>query len=103
MTDVIRSQEGLQAENYLEQAYHSGNIDGVQYTIPLDIHANAMYYNQDLLSKYGVEHFLDDDVVTFDELLSLQGKLEDGDYAVNDSLISWVILAQIQNLGGDIE
>ncbi|PTL23785.1 extracellular solute-binding protein [Shouchella clausii] len=103
MTDVIRSQEGLQAENYLEQAYHSGNIDGVQYTIPLDIHANAMYYNQDLLSKYGVEHFLDDDVVTFDELFSLQGKLEDGDYAVNDSLISWVILAQIQNLGGDIE
>jgi multiple sugar transport system substrate-binding protein len=103
MTDVIRSQEGLQAKNYLEQAYHSGNIDGVQYTIPLDIHANAMYYNQDLLSKYGVEHFLDDDVVTFDELLSLQGKLEDGDYAVNDSLISWVILAQIQNLGGDIE
>ncbi|GIN12325.1 hypothetical protein J26TS2_21920 [Shouchella clausii] len=103
MTDIIRLQEGLQAENYLEQAYHSGNVDGVQYTIPLDIHANAMYYNQDLLSKYGVEHFLDDDVVTFDELLSLQGKLEDGDYAVNDSLISWVILAQIQNLGGDIE
>ncbi len=62
-----------------------------------------MYYNEDLLKKYNVENFLDDDVVTFDEMLSLQGKLDEGDYVLNDALLSWVILAQVQNLGGDIQ
>jgi multiple sugar transport system substrate-binding protein len=103
MTGVMESQPELKEENYLPQAWSSGNIDGTQYTIPLDIHSNAMYYNKDLLKKYGVENFLDDDVVTIDEMLSLQGKLDEGDYVVNDALLSWVILAQVQNLGGDIQ
>ncbi|WP_299089405.1 extracellular solute-binding protein [uncultured Metabacillus sp.] len=103
MTSIMESQPELKQENYLPQAWTSGNIDGTQYTIPLDIHSNAMYYNKDLLKKYNVEHFLDDNVVTFDEILSLQGKLDEGDYVVNDALISWVIFAQIQNLGGDIQ
>lgn len=103
MTQVMESQAELKMENYLSEAWSVGNIDNVQYTIPLDIHGSAMYYNKDLLAKYGVEHFLDDDVVTFDEILSLEGKLEDGDYVVNDALLSWVILAQLQNLGGDVQ
>jgi multiple sugar transport system substrate-binding protein len=103
MTAVIEAQSELKEENYLPQAWSSGNIDGTQYTIPLDIHSNAMYYNKDLLKKYNVEHFLDDNVVTFEEMLSLQGKLEEGDFVVNDALLSWVIFAQIQNLGGDIQ
>lgn len=103
MTDVISAQAELKEDNYLPQAWNTGNIDGVQYTVPLDIHSNVMYYNQDLLAKYGVESFLDDDVVTIDEMLSLQGKLDEGDYVVNDALLGWVILAQIQNLGGDIQ
>src|SRR5699024_11628695 len=74
-----------------------------QYTIPLDIHGSAMYYNQDLLEKYDVEHFLDDDVVTFDEMLELTGELDEYDYVVNYALIGWVILALIQDLDGDIE
>lgn len=103
MTKVMESQAELKMENYLTEAWSVGNIDDVQYTIPLDIHGSAMYHNNGLLSKYGVEHFLDDDVITFDEILSLKGKLEDGDYVINDALLSWVILAQLQNLGGDIQ
>ncbi|GIN56054.1 sugar ABC transporter substrate-binding protein [Lederbergia ruris] len=103
MTNVIAEQPELKEDNYLPQAWSVGNIDGTQYTIPLDIHSNAMYYNKDLLKKYNVENFLDDDVVTFDEMLSLQGKLDEGDYVLNDALLSWVILAQVQNLGGDIQ
>ncbi|WP_180320848.1 extracellular solute-binding protein [Alkalihalobacterium bogoriense] len=103
MTDIMAQQPELKEENYIVEAWDSGNINGTQYTIPLDIHGSAMYYNKDLLAKYGVEHFLDDDVVTFDEMLSLQGQLEEGDYVLNDALISWVIFAQIQNLGGDIQ
>nr|WP_253957861.1 extracellular solute-binding protein [Metabacillus halosaccharovorans] len=103
MSAVMESQPELKEENFLPQAWSSGNIDGTQYTIPLDIHSNAMYYNKDLLKKYNAESFLDDNVVTIDEILSLQGKLDEGDYVVNDALLSWVILAQVQNLGGDIQ
>ncbi|AWB46962.1 ABC transporter substrate-binding protein [Paenibacillus sp. CAA11] len=103
MTTVMQAQPELKQDNYLPQAWSVGNINNTQYTIPLDIHSSAMYYNKDLLKEYGVENFLDDNVVTFDEMMSLKGKLKQGDYVVNDALLSWVILAQIQNLGGDIQ
>lgn len=57
-----------------------------------------MYYNQDLLEKYDVTSWLDDNIVTFDEMMSLAGKMDEGDYVVNNALLSWVILAQIRNL-----
>ena len=41
--------------------------------------------------------------MTIDEILSPQGKLDEGDYVINDALLGWVVLAQIQNLGGDIQ
>lgn len=103
MTAVMQAQPELKEDNYLPQAWATGNVEGTQYTVPLDIHSNAMYYNKSLLKKYNVESFLDDDVVTIDEMLSLQGKLDEGDYVVNDALLGWVVLAQIQNLGGDIQ
>lgn len=103
MTSVLESQPELNRDNYLPQSWSTGTIDGTQYTLPLDIHSSTMYYNKDLLKKYNAESFLDDDVVTIDEMLSLQGKLDEGDYVVNDALLGWVILAQIKNLGGDIQ
>ncbi|MGG4344647.1 extracellular solute-binding protein [Paenibacillus lautus] len=103
MTAVMQNQPELKADNYLPQAWATGNVEGTHYTVPLDIHSNAMYYNKSLLKKYNVESFLDDDVVTIDEILSLQGKLDEGDYVINDALLGWVVLAQIQNLGGDIQ
>ncbi|OMG48480.1 extracellular solute-binding protein [Paenibacillus sp. FSL P4-0127] len=103
MTAVLGAQPEIKEANYLPQAWATGNIGGTQYTVPLDIHSNAMYYNKDLLKKYNAESFLDDNVVTIDEMLSLQGKLDEGDYVVNDALLGWVILAQVQNLGGDIQ
>lgn len=103
MTAVMQAQPELKEDNYLPQAWATGNVEGTQYTVPLDIHSNAMYYNKSLLKKYNVESFLDDDVVTIDEMLSLKGKLDEGDYVVNDALLGWVVLAQIQNLGGDIQ
>ncbi|NGZ74362.1 extracellular solute-binding protein [Saccharibacillus alkalitolerans] len=103
MTAVMQAQPELKEANFLPQAWGAGNIDGTQYTVPLDIHSNVMYYNKDLLKKYGAESFLDDNNVTIDEILSLKGKLDEGDYVVNDALIGWVMLAQIQNLGGDIQ
>lgn len=99
---LISYQPDLQESNYLDTAWNAGQVDGTQYTIPLDIHASAMYFNTDLLEKYGVTSWLDDNIVTFDEMMSLAGKMDEGDYVVNNALLSWVILAQIRNLGGDI-
>ncbi|MBO0440144.1 extracellular solute-binding protein [Candidatus Enterococcus ikei] len=103
MTDVLKEKKEIKAENYLPQAWSAGSVENIQYTVPLDIHSSAMYYNKDLLKKYGAEHFLDDDVVTFDEMMSLKGKLDEGDYLVNNALLSWVILAEVINLNGDIQ
>lgn len=103
MTNVMAAQPELKQDNYLPQAWSTGTIDGTQYTVPLDIHSVVMYYNKDLLKKYNAESFLDDNVVTIDEMLTLQGKMDEGDYVVNDALLGWVILSQIQNLGGDIQ
>lgn len=101
--EVISAKPEINADNYLPQAWSAGIVDGTQYTVPLDIHSSAMYYNIDLLEKYDAMSMLDDDVVTFDEMLSLKGKLDEGDFVVNNALLSWTILAQIINLGGDIQ
>ena len=103
MTGILKQQKNIKSENYLPQAWNAGQFDGKQYTVPLDIHANAMYYNKDLLKKYSCENFLDDNVVTFDEMMSLAGKMKKGDYVLNNSLISWVILGEIANQDGTIE
>lgn len=100
--DLMGNHPNLVEDNYIEQAWTAGEVDGSQYTIPLDVHSNVLYYNEDLLAEYGVEHFLDDDVLTFDEIMSLEGELDEGHYAINTSLMSWVLLAQAVNLGGDI-
>src|SRR5699024_1568973 len=88
--------------NYLENAWVAGNYEGTQYTIPLDIHGNAMYYNIDLLEKYDAMKFLDDNVVTIEEMNSLEGQLEEGEYVVNNALIEWVALGNVVNVGGEI-
>lgn len=99
---LTSSAPGLAADNYLENAWNAGTYEGAQYTIPLDIHGNVMYYNIDLLEKYDAMSFLDDNVVTIEEMLSLEGKLDDGDYVVNNALIEWVALGNVVNLGGQI-
>ena len=103
MDDVIALKSEITSENYLPQAWSAGTVDNTQYTVPLDIHSSAMYYNIDLLEKYDAMSFLDDNVVTFDEMMSLNGQMGDGDFVVNNALLSWCILAQIINLGGDIQ
>lgn len=103
MDEVMTLEPELNEENYLPEAWTAGVVDGTQYTIPLDIHGSSMYYNIDLLEEYDVMHWLDDDVVTFDEMLELEGQLADDQYVVNDALLGWVALAQLQNHGGSIE
>lgn len=103
ITTWTKSQKDLKSSNYLSEAWNAGTVGGKQYSVPLDIHSSAMYYNKDLLKKYGVENWLDDGVITIPEILSLKGKMKKGDYVVNDALISWVLLAELNNAGGDVQ
>ena len=103
MDTILKAEPKINASNYITQAWQAGTVNNKQYTIPLDIHSNVMYYNKELLKKYNAEYMLDDGVVTFDEIMSLQGKMKDGDFVVNNSLLSWVILSNLVNFGGDIE
>lgn len=103
MDGVISNEPQIKSTNYIKQAWDAGTVNNKQFTVPLDIHANVMYYNKDLLKKYDATHMLDDGVVTLDELLSLKNRMTDGDFVVNNSLLSWVILSNLVSLGGGIE
>ncbi|MFS0612781.1 extracellular solute-binding protein [Lederbergia ruris] len=57
----------IKEENYIQEAWKIGDLNGSRYSIPLDIHSFVMYYNKDLVEKY-VPEALDDNIVTFDEI-----------------------------------
>ncbi|MBN8882028.1 MAG: extracellular solute-binding protein [Salana multivorans] len=92
-------QPSLVAENYIPAAWDAGVYEGVAYGIPLDLHGVVTYYNTDLLQEYGVEGWLDDDVITVDELMELEGRLPDGVYAMPGMFVPAVVEAQLYNLG----
>lgn len=57
----------IKGENYMQEAWNIGDLDGSRYSVPLDIHSFVMYYNKDLVEKYA-PGALDDNIVTFDEI-----------------------------------
>ncbi len=72
----------LSEENYLPAAWEQGQVDGDTWAIPLDLHGVITYYNVDLLEEYDAMDILDDEIITVDELMELEGRLDDGIYAV---------------------
>lgn len=44
---------GIKGDNYLPAAWTGGQYEGKQYSVPLDFHPLALYYNIDLLEKAG--------------------------------------------------
>ncbi|WP_461219369.1 extracellular solute-binding protein [Lapidilactobacillus salsurivasis] len=57
----------IKSDNYVQEAWKIGDLDGKRYSLPLDIHTFQMYYNKDLVKKYA-PNALDDNIVTFDEI-----------------------------------
>ncbi|RHW42685.1 ABC transporter substrate-binding protein [Neobacillus notoginsengisoli] len=54
LTDTIEK-TGVKPEDYSETAWKSGEIDGKQYSIPLDIHPLVLYYNKDMFEAAGLD------------------------------------------------
>lgn len=45
---------GLSAADFAESNFKAGQIDGKQYAVPFDIHAQILYYNKDKLKAAGL-------------------------------------------------
>lgn len=57
----------IKSDNYMQEAWKIGDLNGSRYSVPLDIHSFVMYYNKALVEKYA-PGALDDNIVTFDEI-----------------------------------
>lgn len=71
--DLI-AEAGIVAENYNAAAWERSDIDGEHYGIPFDVHSYVTYYNKDLFDQYDLNEFVEDGVLTFDEIKELGDK-----------------------------
>ncbi len=103
MTKVLEGQSDIKAENYVKSAWDGGEVDGVRYTVPLDVHSSPMYYNKDLLEKY-LPNALDDGAITIDEVNEIAPKAKaDGNITYPINVETWTSMAMTTSQGGSIE
>lgn len=72
--DFIEEVAGIREENYNPAPWAASEIDGEHYGIPLDVHSYVTYYNKDLFDQYGLNEYVEDGYITFDELRALGDK-----------------------------
>ena len=70
----LLSQAGVAEANYNSAAWARSDIGGEHYGIPLDVHSYVTYYNKDLFEQYGLNSYVEDGYLTFDELRELGDK-----------------------------
>lgn len=86
----ILSEAGISADDYIESAYTASNIDDEQYGIPLDVHSYVTYYNKDLFDKYDLNSYIEDGVLTFDELKELGDKAKEQGFEGDVFDLGWM-------------
>ncbi len=74
----LLAQAGIKAENYNSTLWSRSDIDGEHYGIPLDIFSATVFYNKDLFDKYDLNSFVEDNVLTFDEIRAMGDKARAG-------------------------
>ncbi|WP_059173553.1 ABC transporter substrate-binding protein [Bacillus sp. FJAT-27445] len=57
----------VKGDNYLEEAWNVGTVDGSQFGVPATMGSWVMYYNKDLVDKY-VPGAADDNIITYEEV-----------------------------------
>jgi len=53
--DELVKDADLKKEDFIPQVWEAGLYEGKRYSVPLDVHPIALYYNVDLLKKEGIE------------------------------------------------
>lgn len=84
LTDAVEKSDIGLDENYEKTLVDSYKIDGKLYAIPKDVGTVGLWYNKEIFDKAGVERPTDD--WTWEDMLQaaeqLQGKMEEGTYAI---------------------
>ena len=100
LDDYIAANGEIKAENYISSAWDPGEIDGVRYGIPLDLHSYVTYYNVDLVNQYCPD-ILDDGVITFEEIAEVAPiAAADGIYTYAITWPRYELLSWYYQLGG---
>lgn len=53
--DEIVAASGINGADFPEAVWNAGEVDGMRYAVPLDIHPMTMFVNMDLLATIGVD------------------------------------------------
>ena len=102
LDDYLAADGRIKGENYIEQAWSMGEIDGKRYGVPLDMHSYVTYYNKDLVDKY-CPNVLDDGIVTFDEITGFADQAAaDGVYTYAITWPRYELLSWYYQLGGKL-
>ena len=92
----------LNEENYIPEAWDIGEIDNERYSLPLDIHTFGLYYNPELVEKYGAD-ILEDDIVTYDEVREVSEKaVEDGVSGIGITWVKPTFMSLLAQHGGEL-
>lgn len=54
MNDIVAT-SGINGDDFPEAVWKAGEVDGMRYAVPLDIHPMTMFVNMDLLATIGVD------------------------------------------------
>lgn len=103
ITSWLEAEPELVRDNYIDVAWDGAALDGEQFGVPLDLVGIIGYYNIDLVEQYGATSFLDDGVVTVDELLSLEGKLPEGVFAFPPAYNAALVATWVYGQGGSFD
>lgn len=86
----LLEEAGVRAEDFDDAQWALGQYGGEQYGIPLDLHANVLYYNRQLWSRYGLDRYTDDGFLTFAELKELAQQAREQGYTGDVTNIGWM-------------
>ena len=86
----LLEESGVQANDFDSAQWTLGQYGGEQYGIPLDLHANVIYYHRELWSRYGLDRYTDDGFLTFDELKELARRARTKGYTGDITNIGWM-------------
>lgn len=102
--DAIMADGHFTADQYLSAGWKMGEVDGVRYSLPLDVHSYVCYVNLDLLAKYDLDTpVLEDSILTWDEVKAVSKKAT-ADGVTGIGLGWWrpYILSMYYELGGTL-
>lgn len=103
MEPFIEQQPNLGKDSFLPEAWENCIIDDEVFGIPLYLFSEVLYYNKELLKKYGAEDLLEDGFITIDDIKSLKGKLPKDTYALAQQNLPWAIMSLFYSGGGELE